>query len=85
MSEWKTIESAPRDGTRILAMGVYSVSGNVAYEPATVSWCDGSGWAFDYGDGLVVDSVSREYCSDIVSMEVATHWQPLPTPPKANT
>jgi hypothetical protein len=71
MSQWQTIETAPKDGTLIIAYqpgGTYS--NGIAY-PATVgtaSWqrdgVGGYGWWGPYNP--------RDY---------PTHWMPLPDPP----
>ena len=61
---WRPIETAPRDGTRILvwtSAGAEIVSANDAHDPGAAVW-----------DWLAVDCVRV----------VATHWQPLPTPPE---
>lgn len=75
MSEWKTIESAPRDGTTILVCGG-TLSWRGSYdcdaqmvEPDTANWMGGEwfiGNGESYGDRII--------CTP-------THWMPLPSPP----
>ena len=72
MSEWKPIETAPRDGTPIFVWPVNSEIGKIPYvvvayehfngEKLFTTWIEASGemWA-TFGD--------------------VTHWQPLPAPP----
>lgn len=74
-SLWKSISSAPRDGTRILVwadthMKTRRGHAVIAYwgfhqhiPEATWLWHDGKEW---------------------MGPDVATHWQPLPTPPITN-
>lgn len=64
--EWQPIETAPRDGTPILAYGVgcgpapYAA---IAWEPVHESWaCCWDNWPLE------------DYA--------ATHWMPLPEPPE---
>lgn len=63
-TQWQPIETAPRDGTCILAW--YE---GVSVRPMVIRFMDGSwiGATFESGRNTVVD---------------ATHWMPLPEPPK---
>lgn len=72
---WKPIQTVPKDGTTVL---VYFTS----YGAVTVRWCDEDGnpngrWATwhvdDYKHGPYAMRVASFY---------ATHWMPLPEPPK---
>ena len=77
MSEWQPIETAPKDGTAILASGVnlgtgpgrhYAVcSWEHCAEPRPEDW---SGWYETDGDGGPYPWL--------------THWMPLPAPPGQN-
>lgn len=66
MSEWKTIESAPMDGEGILAMSSFRTS--------------------EFGTPAVMSvNFSRgcfRSCEDSFPFYDATHWMPLPEPPK---
>jgi hypothetical protein len=67
MSEWQPIETAPKDGTNILAWGPHGtgclvVGFDEAVHPA---------WPWHTLDGL-------NY-----SLTTFTHWMPLPAPPVA--
>lgn len=63
--QWQDIETAPKDGTRILAIWRYRPedphAGSASHE--VVRWC---GW-WDSSDGL--------------TRPEPTHWMPLPPPP----
>jgi hypothetical protein len=70
--QWQPIETAPRDGTNILAI----VSGNhpdsgEAFTPEVVFWRIDQWWNDCWG----YDSTDYE----------PTHWMPLPEPPAALT
>jgi uncharacterized small protein (DUF1192 family) len=100
--QWRPIETAPRDGTRI---DLWVVSGSSegwrvtdAYfvERAVDSWVSGpkrlrmvrSGWFAphqDFGDDGFCDMPERTFWvqgSERVMSITATHWMPLPEPPK---
>lgn len=70
MTEWKTIDSAPRDGQSILAI----ISGNhkrtgSPYVPEVVEWTEYGWWNEMWGD------------QQNHGVFHPTHWMPLPTPP----
>lgn len=78
MSEWKTIESAPKDGTIIL---LYENN-----KDGMELGCCGVGVGFwMYQDPWK----GEEYWADAYSMDLLmdnpTHWMPLPQPPKEYT
>ena len=68
---WKPIETAPKDGTHILAyrvpIGIRFTS--MTNPPTVVHW-------FDDGFYTSVNEIAPERPFD------ATHWMPLPEPPK---
>jgi hypothetical protein len=69
--EWLPIESAPKDGTTILAYGVHALEKEKMI--ATVGWSP-------YHHGfIVVPNEASEYDPEVSS---ATHWMPLPPAPK---
>lgn len=92
MSEWKTIDSAPKDGTIVL---VWPKSGSV---PTPAIWSRpwfhyalaaafidvGSGWvslrADSYSTGKGWDVTWTEH-TRLVLLTEPTHWMPLPPPP----
>lgn len=78
MSEWKTIDSAPKDGTEIDLWIVTSKEWRPEGESRRVTDCcwasvgDKQGWC-DFADG----------CWDFVESNhhTVTHWMPIPEPP----
>lgn len=93
MSEWRPIESAPKDGTKFLAFGLGHGNSVVAFqcreEPfptqAIIWW----GWIDDFdevdvGGGLykkVPKRFNEDWRGDVFGFK-PTHWMPLPEPPK---
>lgn len=67
--EWRGIESAPRDGTPILAWGPHGHDQMVV--------CYGDDWP--YGEDRTIPGWST--LDGPIYGEVFTHWQPLPAPP----
>jgi hypothetical protein len=73
LTEWREIESAPKDGSDIIAC-------RLGYIPQTVKWVAHKGesrWCADHeslGDSF------EEYWT--ATRYEPTHWLPLPTPPK---
>lgn len=72
-TEWQPIETAPKDGTTILAWSIYT-------DICTVEWrvdnfvpvCDGR---------QVIESQS-DFGTDYKDVSPLSHWMPLPEPPK---
>jgi len=76
MSEWQPIETAPKDGTTILAWGPYS-------EPATYQWRTNVrlvGWV-PVWDGFLVIEYQSDFGTEYKTADPLTHWMPLPQPP----
>jgi hypothetical protein len=73
---WLPIESAPKDGTRILAWG--SLLGG---EPcaAIVDWCDSIYGVSGQGGWLVTHDAEAYHWEGFIP----THYRPLPAPPAA--
>lgn len=73
--QWRTIDSAPRDGTRVLASWDPKRFGPPESrhedDPAIVRWC-AEHWK---GPGWYPDAMGTPYH--------VTHWMPLPAPPEA--
>jgi len=80
---WQPIETAPKDGTEILASGLNCGDFEKGYHFSVVAWCqdartpeqidaeggsDFSGWYADDDDAF--------------PLIFLTHWMPLPEPPK---
>lgn len=71
MSAWQPIETAPKDGTRILAA---HARGGVAF----ARWNSAhGGWLDDAA------AAQHDYWNYVEPEEAFTHWQPLPEPPGA--
>jgi hypothetical protein len=67
MSNWKPIETAPSDGTRILTWGRLHDDGGVDMgETPSVQ--------YSFWDG-------QHWYSDDLGTHQPTHWMPLPKPP----
>jgi hypothetical protein len=67
---WQPIETAPKDGTRILVSD-YQM-GVVIAKWCETCWMNGAGW-------LVYDDRS-----DTISVDEPSHWMPLPDPQTAH-
>lgn len=68
MSNWKPIETAPKDGTEVLLYWPLEGLGDLHSKIKIGSWhSDAWGWQ---------DRFCRSYT------DAPTHWQPLPDPPK---
>lgn len=86
ISEWKTIDSAPLDGTPILAAGGHP-DGSSDYS----EWSeDDDNRIYSHPSKVVViwrDDIGWRYCSYdsryYGEWEDPTHWMPLPEPPEA--
>lgn len=79
MSEWQPIETAPKDGTQILAYGRYGWGG---YAKRKIGWAVIS-WAEEFGGDesrwvLVHDN-------PYVDVMFPTYWMPLPKAPPLPT
>jgi hypothetical protein len=69
MSEWQPIETAPKDGTTILAFFADRVGYVARQDVQAVAWRENDGWA----------STQTGW-----TLAWPTHWMPLPDPPKAD-
>jgi hypothetical protein len=74
MSEWLPIETAPKDGTTILAWSKYLL------EPVTAAWRRNA-WMASWEKGAVIE-YQGDYGTEYKDASPLTHWQPLPTPPE---
>ena len=69
--EWRTIESAPKDGRPMLGFWSYLYHGD-KYPTIgidVIEWCEGRIKGWKDTDGVMQDGIY-------------THWMPLPEPPK---
>lgn len=78
MSEWKPIESAPRDGTPVLACSIHHGAREV------VCWQGGKPSGSTFGaeqeEGWVNDGQIKDRF--YANPRWFTHWTPLPEPPQ---
>lgn len=81
MSKWQPIETAPMDGTKILA---YTPDGVNGPDYAVASWYASEiDWFEPVGE--LFRKVTREFGTWVGSEHDpfrATHWMPLPEPPE---
>ena len=67
MGDWQPIETAPRDGTRILAIWLYDPTRpECSSQPHAVIYWNGVGW-------------EENMCGQVEPEP--SHWRPLPEPP----
>lgn len=79
MAEWQSMETAPKDGSRILVVAQYSGSmflppRNELFVPTVImsTWWKG-------------DKLNRAGWTDgVVFAPHVTHWMPLPDPPQSD-
>lgn len=75
---WQSIESAPKDGTRILLL-----DGNIV---RIGYWCSPAGFElFEQRDGWQIFECEDGCYSLALDADEATHWMPLPSAPKDTT
>lgn len=78
MSEWKPIESAPRDGTEVIAYGTRR--GDWGYTEDSKEWT-GVKWvapSYNPNGRWEETRAAPRYSNGFVP----THWMPLPPPPE---
>lgn len=72
MSDWQLIETAPKDGSDIIAAGRCSWGWDIKI----VSWTN------SYGDDYKWIQPSNSGAEDLLPKTYFTHWMPLPLPPR---
>lgn len=72
---WRTIDSAPRDGTKIL------IAEPVNEEHAMNQHAIYAAW-WDEGDAIWTDYAVKSFGYEEVQSYSPTHWMPLPPPPQ---
>ncbi len=73
--QWQPIETAPKDGTSILAWGK-------SMEEPVVAYWEPNGDRVWGGKSAFVDG-TVDMCEELCVVDDYTHWQPLPKPPEA--
>ena len=80
--EWQPIETAPKDGTPILAHSAFSIGGVPYEDMGVVAWDERSNdWRYQANGVDAIESQS-DFGTDYAVMSVAEFWQPLPDGPK---
>lgn len=69
MTEWQTIESAPKDGTKVLYAAGWDFGGKIEWE-LSVAWWQSDLETFTTNGGDSAESSGQDY------------WMPLPNPPR---
>jgi hypothetical protein len=72
---WRPIDTAPKDGSEVMLWSRYQTN------PVIGEWCKNRWWASV--DGSRVIESQTDFGTDYLSVEVPSHWRPLPTPPAA--
>jgi len=78
MTDWQPIDTAPKDGTWILGINNRGNQSVIIWKNEALDWFDisRSGWIHPFSDGRL-STFWNGGCGS-----VATHWMPLPAPPK---
>ncbi len=76
---WQPIDTAPKDGTRIIVIGDYDDWCEARWNAKDKCW--EPSWQGSHGVIEWQGDLSTSYKE--VSSEAITHWLPIPTPPKA--
>lgn len=79
--EWQPIETAPKDGTKFLAMlsnGWYEILSSPVEMDGYYDWWSAMGGV----DIPIVESHPKNTDWSKSNTILATHWMPLPEPPK---
>lgn len=88
MSEWKDIETAPKDGTPIIG-GFFHIRWADSHRKHDIvrCWFQPEFEAFisscrviQMANGYTIDGASEKLHSPVI--EPVTHWMPLPSPPE---
>lgn len=77
--KWEPIETAPKDGTWILAVARGFVPAVAKWEPG---WRKGGSFEFVEVETFANDDHWQEYV-DTTDPWRPTHWMPLPEPPES--
>ena len=73
--QWQPIESAPKDGTRIMLWEQYS-------DVPFVGWWVPSAWTVSHEHVDAVGGWEGAIVVDRIEQKFITHWMPLPQPPQ---
>lgn len=73
MAQWRPIESAPKDGTPVVALGNNFGDPSRGHHVEIV--------VYDAEDECWHRQTKRRRASSIEALDYLTHWQPIPAPP----
>lgn len=73
--QWQPIETAPKDGTRIMLWEQYS-------DVPFVGWWLDRGWTVSHEHVDAEGGWEGAIVVDAIHQEMITHWMPLPIPPQ---
>lgn len=74
LAGWRPIESAPKDGTPVVALGNNFGDPSRGHHVEIV--------VYDAEDECWHRQTKRKRASSTEALDYLTHWQPLPAPPK---
>ena len=75
--QWQPIETAPKDGTRIMLWEQYSDVPFVGW------WMAGGHWTVSHEHVDAKGGWEGAIVVDRIEQKFITHWMPLPTPPES--
>lgn len=79
--EWQPIETAPKDGTKILLLGIDGECEVGFWNPDGDSWADDNGQPCEAGRGTIQVTGSWFSCGGWFQPNEVTAWAPIPLRP----
>ncbi len=71
--QWQPIETAPKDGSRVIMWGRYN-------SVCIAAWRDDR-WFVDADESRAIES-QTDFGIEYKTFDFPSHWMPLPTPPE---
>lgn len=80
MSEWKKIDTAPKDGTEIIGVYVNHYDDGTSFVdgPFTIHWDNNHDKWVPSCDGYRVIESQSDWGTEYMTIIQPTHWQPFP-------